>query len=85
MTEKKLSFWKIFWPTFTAVIIVSAIYALIFFGIIGAIIAGVANEESNENSSKTILHMTLEGVITENSSSKFNPSTFSIEKKNRIK
>jgi protease-4 len=81
MTEKKLSFWKIFWPTFTAVIIVSAIYALIFFGIIGAIIAGVANEESNENSSKTILHMTLEGVITENSSSKFNPSTFSIEKK----
>jgi protease-4 len=81
MTEKRFSFWKIFWPTFTAIIIVSAIYALIFFGIIGAIIAGIANEESDENSSKTILHMTLEGVIAENSSSKFNPSTFSIEKK----
>ena len=81
MIEKRFSFWKIFWPTFTAIIIVSAIYALIFFGIIGAILAGLNNEETDENSSKTILHMTLEGIIAENSSSKFNPSTFSIDKK----
>jgi len=81
MTEKKITFWKIFWPTFVAIIIVSAIYALIFFGIIGAIIAGVSDNDSNESSSKTILHMTLDGVITENSSSKLNPSSLSIEKK----
>ena len=81
MIEKRFSFWKIFWPTFTAIIVVSAIYALIFFGIIGAMLAGLSNEEADENSSKTILHMTLDGVISENSSSKLNASTFSIEKK----
>ncbi len=81
MTEKRFSFWKIFWPTFTAIIIASAIYALIFFGIIGAIVASISNKETEDNSPKTILHMTLDGVIAENSSSKFNPSSLSIEKK----
>ncbi len=81
MIEKRFSFWKIFWPTFTAIIVVFAIYALIFFGIIGAMLAGLSNEEADENSSKTILHMTLDSVISENSSSKLNASSFSIEKK----
>jgi protease-4 len=79
--EKKISFWKIFWPTLTAIFIASVIYALLFFGIIGALLASFSEEETNENSSKTILHMTLNGEIAENSSSKLNPSSFSVEKK----
>lgn len=81
MTEKRITFWKIFWPAFTAIIIASIVYALIFFGILGAVFAGLSNEETEENSSKTILHMTLDGEIGENSSSKLNPSTFSVDKK----
>ncbi len=81
MTEKRISFWKIFWPAFTAIIVATLVYLLVFFGIIGGIIANVSDEESDENSSKTILHMTLEGEIAENSSSKLNPSSFSIDKK----
>jgi protease-4 len=81
MTEKRITFWKIFWPAFTAIIIASIVYALIFFGILGAVFAGLSNEETEENSSKTILHMTLDSEIGENSSSKLNPSTFSVDKK----
>lgn len=81
MTEKRFTFWKIFWPTFTAIIVASIIYALLFFGILGALFAGLSGEESDESGVKTILHMTLDGEIAENSSSKLNPSTFSIDKK----
>ena len=81
MTEKRITFWKIFWPAFTAIIVSTAVYLLIFFGIIGGVIASVGGEDTDENSSNTILHMTLEGEIAENSSSKFNPSSFSVDKK----
>ena len=76
MTEKRITFWKIFWPAFTAIIIASIVYALIFFGILGAVFAGLSNEETEENSSKTILHMTLDGEIGENSSSKLNTEDY---------
>lgn len=81
MTEKRISFWKIFWPSLTAIIVASILYLLVFFGIIGGIVAGLDTNDEDESSSKTILHMTLDGQIAENSSSKLNPSSFSIEKK----
>ncbi len=81
MTEKRISFWKIFWPSFTAIFVAIIVWALVFFGVIGGIIASFSSEKEEEISSKTILHMTLEGTIGENSSSKLNPSSFSIEKK----
>ena len=81
MTEKRISFWKIFWPTLIAIFVASTLYLLVFFGIIGGIIASIGKDEDDEHSSKKILHMTLEGQIAENSSSKLNPSSFSVEKK----
>jgi protease-4 len=81
MTEKRISFWKIFWPAFTAVFIAIIVWAFVAFGIIGGIIASISGNKETDNTSNTILRMTLKGEIAENSSSKLNPSSFSVEKK----
>lgn len=83
MTEKKVTFGKIFWPSFLAVFIMSIIGLLIFSLIIGGIIGsfGDFGPKPLAIKSNTVLHMTLDGDITEKSSSKFNPSSFSLDKK----
>jgi len=83
MTEKKITFGKIFWPSFLAVFIMSVIGFLIFFLILGGIIGsfGDFGPKPLALKSNTVLHMTLDGQITEKSNSKFNASSFSMDKK----
>ncbi|MDG1146890.1 MAG: signal peptide peptidase SppA [Crocinitomicaceae bacterium] len=78
MQEKKISFGRIFWPSFWAAIIVSILGVLIWVGIIGGIISSFDHEPSFEVKNKTVLHMTLSGNIGEKGSSSFDPSTFSM-------
>jgi protease-4 len=83
MSEKKVTFGKIFWPSLLAVFIMSVIGLLIFSLILGGIIGsfGEFGPKPLAVKNNTVLHMTLEGTIAEKSDSKFNPSSFQMDKK----
>lgn len=75
MSTVKVSFWRIFWPSLLASLILSVfgwIFWLIVFG-------SLLGEEPNAKDSR-VLHMTLSGAIGERSSSTLNPSSFTMDK-----
>lgn len=83
MTEGKIKFGKIFWPSFLAVviggIISTVIYMLSLFGVLTLFFdMGESELEVKDN---TVLHMKLEGEIAEQSSSDLSISTFSFKQK----
>jgi protease IV len=83
MTEGKIKFGKIFWPSFLAVviggIISTVIYMLSLFGVL-TLFFGMGDNEL-EVKDNTVLHMKLEGEIAEQSSSDLSISTFSFKQK----
>lgn len=79
--EKKVTFGRIFWPSLVAVLIVSVISLILFFVFLGGLIGSFAEPTPYAISDKTVLHMTLEGQLAENGSTKFNPSTVGIDNK----
>jgi protease IV len=83
MSDNKISFGKVFWPSLLSVFIVSIIGLLIFFLILGGIIGsfGDFGPKPLAVKDKTILHMTLEGEIADKAANDFNPASFSMEKK----
>jgi protease-4 len=83
MPEKKISFGKIFWPSFLAVFIMSIIGLLIFSLILGGLIGsfGEFGPKPLAIKNNTVLHMTLDGSIGEKSDVTFNPSSFGMDKK----
>jgi len=79
MSTVKVSFWRIFWPSLLASMILSVfgwIFWLIVFG-------SLLGEEPKAKDS-TVLHMTLSGAIGERSSSTLNPSSFTMDKTNGL-
>ena len=83
MTEsvKKISFGRIFWPTFLAALVVSIlglfIWLMVIFGIIGSLDStGVYTVKNN-----SILHMRLDGEIGELGKTKLDPMNFMVSKK----
>jgi len=83
MTDKKITFGKIFWPSFLAVFIMSIIGLIIFSLILGGLVGsfGKFGPKPLAIKNNTVLHMTLSGAIGEKSSSTFNPSSFQMDKK----
>ena len=83
MSENKIKFGKIFWPSLVAALIVSIIGTLIFILIVSGLISGFSNLETKQLNidNKTVLHLTLDGQIGENGSTKFDKESFSIESK----
>ena len=83
MSETKIKFSKIFWPSLIAALIVSITGTLIFILGLGGLIGSLANFEKEPiaNSDNTILHLTLNGQIAEKGSKKFDKGSFSIENK----
>ncbi|MFM7467513.1 MAG: signal peptide peptidase SppA, partial [Crocinitomicaceae bacterium] len=83
MTEGKIKFGKIFWPSFLAVviggIISTVIYMLSLFGVLTLFFAMGDSELGVKDN--TVLHMKLEGEIAEQSSSDLSISTFSFKQK----
>jgi protease IV len=82
MSESKISFGKIFWPSLLAVFIVSIVGLLLFFLVLGGIIGsfGEFGPKPLAIKDKTVLHMTLEGEIAEKSDNSFDAGTFSLNK-----
>ncbi|MBI3239873.1 MAG: S49 family peptidase, partial [Flavobacteriia bacterium] len=75
MTEKKVSFWRIFWPSLVATLVISFIGWIIAFSVIGGMFGG-----EPETKDKTVLHLTLSGQIGESSDASLNGASFSINK-----
>jgi len=81
MTEKRITFGKIFWPSLVAALIVSVIGSIVFILISVGIISGLSDGKPYSVKENTILHVTLNGNIAELSETKFNKSQFNIENK----
>ncbi len=75
MPEKKVSFWRIFWPSLVSVLVVSLIGWIITFSVIGGMFAS-----EPETKDKTVLHLTLSGEIGESSDASLNGASFSVNK-----
>jgi protease-4 len=76
MSELKISFWKIFWPSVIASVCLSVIGWIFWLTVLG----GVFSQEP-EQKVTTVLHMKLEGEIAERSSSSFNSTRFAMDQK----
>lgn len=82
MSTPQISFWKIFWPSLTA-IIVSSIFSTIFFFLflgatIGALSAGFETKKM-KISDNSILHIKLDKPVTDQTNASFNPMEFKID------
>ncbi|MDD2983012.1 MAG: signal peptide peptidase SppA [Crocinitomicaceae bacterium] len=77
---KKVTFGRIFWPSLVAILVASFITMILFFTILGGVIGSFMNPSSDEVKSGPVLHMTLEGQISEGDN-KFNPSTLGMDSK----
>ncbi|MDX2360984.1 MAG: signal peptide peptidase SppA [Crocinitomicaceae bacterium] len=74
MSEKKVTFGRVFWPSLIAAFIVSVIGLLIWVIIIGSLVS--TEPTTMEVADKTVLHMTLDGSIGERGKSNFDPTSF---------
>jgi protease-4 len=83
MADNKISFGRIFWPSFLAIFIMTIISLLFISLIIGGIIGsfGEFGPKPLAIKNNTVLHMTLSGEIGEKSNSNFDPMNFSLSKK----
>ena len=80
MTQRKISFGRIFWPSFWAAIIVSILGAAIWFIVIGIFFSSF-EPKPFEVAEKTVLHVQLNGNIGEKGETKLNPGSFQMETK----
>ena len=82
MTDSKIPFSRIFWPTLVAIGIALSLGLVFFFLILGGIIGSFSEfgpaPYAIEN--KSILRVTLDGNIQEKSNIEFNPSSFQLNK-----
>jgi protease-4 len=76
--NKKISFGRIFWPSLWAALIVSVLGLVIWVIVIGSFISSFDTQEKRVKNN-TILHMTLDGVVSEKGQSDLDPTTFTIQ------
>jgi len=79
MTEKKVGFGRIFWPSLVAALIVSVLGSIIFVLVVGGFISGLSDMKAEPISinEKTVLHLTLDGDVAEKTDAKFNKAQLS--------
>lgn len=80
MSDTKISFGRIFWPSLVAIGVSLVLGTLFFFLILGGIIGSFAEfgPEPYAVKKESILHLKLEGQISEKSASEFNTGTFQL-------
>lgn len=78
-TPQKIRFGRIFWPSFWAALIVSILGLIIWLLVISGII-GSFEAEPMKVQSNTVLHMSLDSRIAEKGQTKFNSTSFSVDK-----
>jgi protease-4 len=78
-----MTFWKTFWAALIASVVSGVIVLLLFFLMLGGVIAGFGNLLETKKltvEDKTVLHMTLDGVIGDFTYAGFDPTTFQMTK-----
>ncbi len=81
MSERKVTFGRIFWPSLWAALTVSIIGLIIWVIVIGSFVSSFETKPGVSVDKNTVLHMKLDGVIAERGQSSFNPMAFNVEKK----
>ncbi|MEN9699057.1 MAG: signal peptide peptidase SppA [Bacteroidota bacterium] len=86
MSEQRLTFGKLFWPSFLAVFIAGLVGMVFFFLVLGGVIGSFADfgPEPLALESRTVLHLKLEGEILDVSDEKFNPTSFQVDRTNGL-
>lgn len=79
MSEKKVTFGRVFWPSLVAGITLIIVFFLVIFGVIGGLVSSETSSLKVEKN--TILHMRLDGEIAEKGETKFNPGSFQMDSK----
>jgi protease IV len=81
MTEKKITFGRIFWPSLWAALTVSVLGIIIWLIVIGSFFGGLSDITPSKLNLKdnTVLHITLDGPIGEKSDMNFDPSSFTMD------
>ena len=82
MSENRLSFGKLFWPSFLAVFVAGLVGMVFFFLILGGIIGsfGEFGPEPLALQSNTVLHLKLSGTIQDVSDETFDPTSLKLER-----
>ncbi|WP_107039616.1 signal peptide peptidase SppA [Brumimicrobium mesophilum] len=78
MTNKKVSFWRIFWPSLISGILILVLITVLFMGAIGSL---MNSKPVYTVEDKTILHLQLNGQIGEISKNDLSYSSFGIVNK----
>ncbi len=79
MKLKRLTFGRIFWPSFVAVIVASIVGSILFFLVLTGIIGSLTPKQSSVKAeANSVLHIKLEGRIGEKTSSKFDINTMTM-------
>lgn len=81
MSEKKITFGRVFWPTLVAVLVVSVISLILFFVFLGGMISSFGKTDEYALKNQQILQMTLSGEISENSNVEFDKMNFDFKNK----
>ncbi len=79
MSEKKVTFGRIFWPSLWSALIVSILGIFLWVIALSSLFGGFDTPKEMKIDEKTVLHMTLDGRIGEKSQSKFNPQSFDMD------
>lgn len=82
MSENRLSFSKLFWPSFLAVFVAGLVGMLFFFLVLGGLIGsfGDFGPEPLALQDKTVLHLRVSGAIQDISEESFDPTAFRLDR-----
>lgn len=79
MKQKKLTFGRIFWPSFVAVLVASIVGSIIFIFVVSGVIGSMTPKQENVKAEpNSVLHIKLDGVIAEKTSSNLDVSSFTM-------
>ena len=82
MSDNRLSFGKLFWPSFLAVFVAGLVGMVFFFLVLGGIIGsfGDFGPEPLALQNKTVLHLKLTGTVQDESAESFDPTAFRLDR-----
>lgn len=82
MSENRLSFSKLFWPSFLAVFVAGLVGMVFFFLVLGGLIGsfGDFGPEPLALQDKTVLHLRVSGAIQDISEESFDPTAFRLDR-----
>lgn len=79
MSDRKVTFGRIFWPSLWAALTVSIVGLIIWVVVIGAFVGSLDSSKPFKVEPNTVLHMKLSGLINDRSNQEFDPTSFTMK------